>query len=185
VTTGAIKQMQNEDELAGVLAHEIAHVNLRHPEMAADRAANESGLMEFASLLGGAASAGSFVAGIFGRRQAANYLQTAKDAAPAFGKSLAAMHDVFSQGYSREEEFEADRLAVEFLTRPGVGYDPNAFKAFVGRLPENKADAYGSHPGLEGRVKEIENEIAKHKFAPADPARTQRFLAMKAGLGGN
>ena len=31
----------------------------------------------------------------------------------------------------------------------------------------------------------IEDEIAKHKVAPADPARAKRFLAMKAGLGGN
>src|SRR6185436_514659 len=44
VTTGALKLMENEDELAGVLSHEIAHVNLRHPEDHANRAANQAGV---------------------------------------------------------------------------------------------------------------------------------------------
>jgi hypothetical protein len=52
----------------------------------------------------------------------------------------------------------------------------------VSRLPK-KEDSYGSHPGLEGRLQEIDQEIKKHKVAPADPARTKRFLAMKVGLG--
>src|SRR5687767_5976023 len=39
VTKGALRAMNSEDELAGALAHEIAHVNLRHPELAASRAA--------------------------------------------------------------------------------------------------------------------------------------------------
>ncbi|MBI3858286.1 MAG: M48 family metalloprotease [Planctomycetes bacterium] len=182
VTKGALRAMESEDELAGVLAHEIAHVNLRHPELAADRSAKETGLMDFATALSGAAGIGSMAAGLFGKKEAANYLQTAKDAAPAFGKSLASLQNSFSKGYGREEEFAADKLAVDFLTRKGVGYDPSAFKTFIGRLPK-KEDAYGSHPGLDGRVKEIEDEITKHKYAPADAARTKRFLAMKAGLG--
>jgi predicted Zn-dependent protease len=45
VTTGALKLMANEDELAGVLSHEIGHVNLRHPEDHANRAADQAGVM--------------------------------------------------------------------------------------------------------------------------------------------
>src|SRR5688500_10600658 len=48
VTKGLLKQMTNEDELAGVLAHEIAHVGLRHPEIAAQAATDKEGLSEYA-----------------------------------------------------------------------------------------------------------------------------------------
>jgi predicted Zn-dependent protease len=184
VTKGALRAMQSEDELAGVLAHEIAHVNLRHPELAADRASNKSGLMDYAQKMGSGLGFLGSVAAAAGKKQYADYLKTAKEAAPVFGQTVQGLATEFANGYSREEEFAADKMAVEFVTRPGVGYDPNAFKAFVARLPQNST-AYGTHPGLEGRVKEIETEIGKHKSAPADAARTQRFLAMKAGLGGN
>lgn len=182
VTKGALRAMKSEDELAGVLAHEIAHVNLRHPEIAASRAAEKAGLMDFATALGSAAEGAGMVAGLFGQKKVASYADTVKDAAPAFGQSLGALQETLSLGYSREEEFAADKMAVDLLTRKGVGYDPNAFKEFVSRLPA-KADAYGSHPGLEGRVKEIDEEIKKRKTAPVDPERTKRFVAMKAGLG--
>jgi len=182
ITKGALRSMQNEDELAGVLAHEIAHVNLRHPELAASRAAEDSGLMEGVKLLGAAAGVGSLVLGILGKQQAADALQVAKDYAPAFGESLVAGLKAYKLGYSRDEELAADKMAVEFVTRPGVGYDPNAFRAFISRLPA-KADSYGTHPGLEGRLQAIDDEIKKRKCAPVDPERTKRFLAMKAGLG--
>ena len=182
VTKGALRAMNNEDELAGVLAHEIAHVNLRHPELAASRAAQDSGLMEGVQLLGSAAGFGGQVLGFFGKRQASSALQVAKDYAPAFGATIVEGLKTYKLGYSRDEELEADRMAVEFVTRPGVGYDPNAFRAFISRLP-SKADSWGTHPGLEGRLQQIDEEIKKHKVAPVDPERTKRFLAMKAGLG--
>jgi len=120
--------------------------------------------------------------GVLGKRQAADTLQVAKDYAPAFGKSLVEGLKTYKRGYSRDEELAADKLGVQFLTRPGVGYDPNGFRAFISRLP-TKEDAYGSHPGLEGRLQLIDEEIKKQKVVPMDPARTRRFLAMKAGLG--
>jgi len=182
VTKGALRSMQSEDELAGVLAHEIAHVNLRHPELAANRAATDSGLMEGVKLLQGATGVGSWVLGAMGRQQAATSLQVATEYVGQFGASLVEGLKKYKLGYSRDEEMAADKMAVEFVTRPGVGYDPNAFRAFISRLP-SKADSYGTHPGLEGRLQAIDEEIKKHKAAPVEAERTKRFLAMKAGLG--
>ena len=176
ITKGALREMKSEDELAGVLAHEIAHVSLRHPEVAAQRAADKEGLSKYASAFTNLLSIGASIAG---KPKAA---ELAKEAGPVFGKTVTGLHQSMSNGYSREEEFAADKGAVDLVTRPGVGYDPNAFKTFVARLPKNDS-AYGTHPGLEGRIKAIEDEIAKHKAAPTDEARTKRFLAMKAGLG--
>ena len=176
ITKGALRSMQSEDELAGVLAHEISHVSLRHPEVAAQRASDKEGLSEYA---GAFTNLLSFGAALAGKKQAADI---AKQAGPVFGKTVTGLQQSFANGYSRDEEFAADKGAVDLVSRPGVAYDPNAFKAFVSRLPA-KGDAYGTHPGLEGRVKAIEDEIGKHKAAPTDAARTKRFLAMKAGLG--
>ena len=181
VTKGALRAMQNEDELAGVLAHEIAHVSLRHPEMAAQRASDKEGLSDLA---GAFTSLFSLGAQLTGRQKAADL---AKKAGPVFGKTVTGLASEFANGYSRDEEFAADKTAVDFVTRAGVGYDPTAFKAFISRLPTGNTSAYGTHPGLEGRIKAIDDEIAKlgAKVQPTDSARTQRFLAMKAGLGGN
>ena len=138
--------------------------------------------MEGVKLLSGAAGFASSVLGALGRRQAADSMQVAKEYSSAFGASLVEGLKKYKLGYSRDEELAADKMAVEFVTRSGVGYDPNAFRAFISRLP-SKADSYGTHPGLEGRLQEIDEEIKKHKVAPVDAERTKRFLAMKAGLG--
>jgi len=182
LTKGALRSMNSEDELAGVLAHEIAHVCLRHPELAANRAAQDSGLMDKAKAMGKLAGAGAAIAGFFGQRQASSYLEMAKEGVPMMGKTIGENLKTFKKGYGRQEELAADAMGVDFVTRKGVGYDPNAFRAFISRLPQ-KADSYGSHPGLEGRLQAIDDEIKKHKAAPADAGRTKRFLAMKAGLG--
>lgn len=177
VTTGALKLMQSEDELAGVLAHEIAHVNLRHPEASANRASQKSGAMD---LLGGAAK---LAVGIFGKPRDQAALNELVD---AFGKVLDDLAQEIVDGYGREDELKADSLAVDLLTRPGVRYDPNALRGFIARLPTKDRGAWSTHPELEGRVQNIDGEIKKRGAVPtADPARMQRFRAATAGLRGS
>jgi Zn-dependent protease with chaperone function len=147
VTKGLLRQMSNEAELAGVLAHEIAHIGLRHPEIAAQAAADKEGLSEYAgafqqgmSILGG-------IAAYRGYGGAASAAQLASEAAPLMGKAAQGLHESFSNGFSRDEEFAADAKAVEFMSREGVRYSPEAYQAFIGRLP-SKGGAYGTHPDL-------------------------------------
>src|SRR5258708_4837268 len=73
VTTGALKQMENEDELAGVLSHEIGHVNLRHPEEHANKAADQAGVMDILGT-GGHLAAG--VLSFMGKKTASDNLPT-------------------------------------------------------------------------------------------------------------
>ena len=183
VTKGALRAMKNEDELAGVLAHEIAHVCLRHPEIAAQAAAERTGLMEFAQEFQALAGLAAGIAGALGRSDTERWLKTAQEAAPVFGKATAEMYDAVSKGYGREEELAADRMAVDLLTREGVRYSPTAYKEFIARLPQ-KGGAWGTHPGLQGRVQAIEEEIRKRGAAalPVEPARTQRFRTFTASL---
>jgi predicted Zn-dependent protease len=176
VTTGALKAMQNEDELAGVLAHEIAHVNLRHPEESANRASQKAGAMD---LLGGVAKLGIMI----GMRDDPGKRDTLLKLADAFGKVLDDLAQEIVNGYGRESELQADTVAVDLLSRQAVGYDPNALKAFVARLPKKDRGAWSTHPELEGRVQNIENEMQKRGVrAVTDPARTKRFQEATAAL---
>lgn len=176
VTTGAIRAMQSEDELAGVLAHEIAHVNLRHPEDAANRASAKAGALD---LLGGVAK---FLVGVAYHDDPAKR-RTMMKLVDAFGKVLDDLAQEVVNGYGRQDELAADAMAVDLVTRPGVGYDPNALRNFVARLPKKDRGHWSTHPELEGRVQVIEQEIRKRGPVPAtDPARTRRFLEATAAL---
>ncbi|HYE98341.1 MAG TPA: M48 family metalloprotease [Planctomycetota bacterium] len=180
VTLGAIRQMQSEDELAGVLAHEVAHVVLRHPEDHANRAANQAGVMGILSTGAHIVSIGLSLAG---KQTAAENLQTVTK---GFTEVLDGfLKEIMVNGYGRESELKADAYAVDLLTRPGVRYDPGALKAFIGRLPKKDRGAWSTHPGLEGRMQAVEEEIKKRGAVPStDPGRTDRFKAMTAGLRG-
>ena len=185
VTSGLLKAVQNEDELAGVLAHEIAHVSLRHPEIAAQRAANDTGLMDFAQELSGLAGfAGGILSATGKGGDSAKWLQTAKEAAPAFGKALNELNNSLQAGYGRDEELAADVLGADFMSRPGVGYNPQALADFVGRLPKKPQGAYATHPGMEDRLQKLNEAIKKlNRKAATDPARTERYKKMTASMG--
>ncbi len=180
VTTGAIKQMETEDELAGVLSHEIAHVNLRHPEDHANRAADQAGVM---SLLDTGGAVASGVLSFMGKGG------TARDVA-ALSKGFGTVLDDFSKeiivnGYGRDSELAADALGVNVLCRSGVRYNPAALRDFIARLPKKDRGAWSTHPGLEGRIQAIDEQIKKQGVVAAtDPARTARFKALTAGLRG-
>ena len=92
ILNGLLKEAQSPDEVAGVLAHEMAHVVERHPTASAIRALGVSILLELVTGDGAGAAAGL----------------------AEFGGVLL----LFS--YSRDNEREADRLAQEMLARAGL-----------------------------------------------------------------
>ncbi|MEM7294949.1 MAG: M48 family metalloprotease, partial [Pseudomonadota bacterium] len=95
ITRGILAYLNSEAELAGVLGHEIGHVTARHSvlQQSASRVTNLlSGILDVAT--GQTANNGSF---------------------SQFGFAL-------TQGYGRDHELEADRLAAEYLAR--IGYSP-------------------------------------------------------------
>ncbi|WP_119167132.1 M48 family metalloprotease [Algihabitans albus] len=104
VTRGLMALAENEAELAGVLAHEIGHVNARH-------GLNRVG------------------AGIFGELAALGLGLLLGEEAAAFGSSVA---ELGLRAYSRDQEYEADILGVQYLAR--AGYDPQAMAGFLDNL---------------------------------------------------
>jgi len=138
ITRGLMALANDEAELAGVVAHEIGHVTARHT---AQRMSH--GIL--ASL--GAAVLGAVVG------------------QPLVSDAARLAAGAYIQGYSREQEYEADQLGVRYLTR--AGFDPLAMASFLGDMGgeqklaqkiagkegrEPAASLFSSHPRTADRV---------------------------------
>lgn len=141
VTSGLVLSTQDEAELAGVMAHEIAHVAAHH----ASRQMTRSNMFTLASL------PLIFVGGGLGVA-----LREAAGLAVPLGMTK------FSRGF----EAEADYLGVEYLYK--AGYDPQAFISFFERLQTGEkqnpgliAKAFSTHPQTADRVKKTQREISR------------------------
>ena len=166
VTRGLIALANNEAELAGVLAHEIGHVTARHSAQRYSRSV----------LFGlGAVALGA----IFG--------------SDAIGQIAQVGSELYLQGFSREQEYEADTLGVRYLGR--TGYAPQAQAAFLQSLNDHSAlmntiagqpgaerefDLFATHPRTADRV---ERAIQEAGAQPPNPIwRRDEFLDRSHGM---
>jgi len=137
ITRGLLARMKNEAELAGVLAHEIAHVLKKHHLQAIQKGAR----LELAS------TAVSTLA-----RQDRN--------AANREKMLAAGSELFARGLDKSDELEADRLGVVIAAR--AGYDayglPTVLQTLQAMNPEDSGLAlmFKTHPAPGERLDALE-----------------------------
>src|SRR5690242_2011142 len=163
VNSGLILAADEEAEVAGVMAHEIAHVAACH----AAREQTRASLLQMASIPlifvgGGIGYAGYEAAGIAGM----------------FGILK------FSRGF----EAEADYLGIEYMYR--AGYDPSAFVSFFEKVqamekkkPGTLAKAFDTHPQNADRIEKSQDEIRKILPAKAQyVVTTSEFDEVKARL---
>jgi predicted Zn-dependent protease len=162
ITRGMVHAVQNEDELAAVLAHEVAHINHRDGISAIQKAR----LSEVATLIG---------------------TQAAQRYTPAQLSQLVSVFegsidDVFKtlvvNGYSRSQEYSADEDALLYLER--AGYDPSALGGFLKRLSgEGQGSGGGimkTHPATAERIKRVEKNLSPERAdASAVGLREKRF----------
>lgn len=154
INSGLLAALQSEDELAGILAHEIAHAVSRHISQRIER----SKKIDLATMAG--MVAGLMIGAATGDAGAMQAL--------AVG-SLAAGQTA-SLAYSRENETEADQLGIKYMTR--AGYDPAGLLAALKRIRSRQW--FGSdqvptymmtHPALESRITWIDAWMASHPTA--------------------
>jgi predicted Zn-dependent protease len=164
VNTGLILKADNEAELAGVMAHEIAHVAARHGTRQATRG-------EIANL---ATIPLIFMAGswtMYGVYEAASVLVPI-----GFLK------------FSRGMESEADMLGLEYMYK--TGYDPEAFVDFFEKIetlekrkPGSVAKVFSTHPPTDDRIKASQIVIQKYlKEKPEYVLNTSEFNDVKTRL---
>jgi predicted Zn-dependent protease len=161
VTTGLLKLVRGEDELACVLAHEVAHVAKKH------------GLKTIrASRLTSAFA-------VLGTEAAKNY--TSSQVAQLTDVFKGTVDDVVNSlvvnGYSRDKEYEADKFGAEYARN--ANYDPRALQAFLKRMEEagaagNRGGMFKTHPAASKRVAELGGLDPSSDYRPS-AARDRRF----------
>ncbi len=142
VHSGLMKKA-NDDELAGVVAHEIGHVAARHS------------VKQLQATMGYQALA-AVAAGLTGQ----SYLNRATDV----------VFDLAHLGYSRGDEYQADKLAVRYVRR--AGYNPYGIVTFFQKL-QKEAESnerakpvpfLSSHPPTPERIQKVLDEIKVNPY---------------------
>jgi predicted Zn-dependent protease len=181
VSRGLLALARDEAELAGVMGHEIGHVRARHTASRMKRAGWGQGLALGAQVLGGLL--GGYLGGDTG----------AQLGAQVGGQAGALGAQAWVQGFSREQEFEADQLGIQNLE--AAGYEPRAMASFLGQLRANDAletqltgtregAAPGwlrSHPRTEERVARASEVSAQENPGSREQDR-ERFMAAIDGM---
>lgn len=163
VSTGLLARCQNEDQLAAVLGHELAHARWRHPlealkeKMVAQRRADLVAFM--------ASRSGNSLVQIF---------------------SIAAIINWENQlsRYSRTQELEADAYSCWLMMM--AGYDPLQMISVLRKIPGGRSDYSKYHPSVDRRLQVVRREIARYKtIPPMLEARKTRYRQEVLSLLGN
>lgn len=159
LSSGLIKALESEDDLAFVLAHEVAHVTRRHHYQVVQR-------QRLAD-------------------QAAKGLEAATQGSDT-AKLAQASGQIYARGLDKNAEFEADRLGVEYITR--AGYDPVGALNALETLQKLRGDdpraelLFATHPSPADRMDSLlQAGIDKlpRPLSRGDPAREARFKAFQ------
>ncbi|HZT68941.1 MAG TPA: M48 family metallopeptidase [Terriglobia bacterium] len=167
VNSGLLQAATEEDQVAGVVAHEIAHVAARHWASQMTKAT----ILQYAML---------------------PLIFTPMSVGVYYGVMEAYMNGVplaFLK-FSRNDEAEADYLGIQYMYK--AGYDPNAYVAFFGKIvqeqrrdPGSVPTIFADHPPTAERIIKAEQEIksilpSRNEYLVS----TSEFNDMKARLEG-
>lgn len=150
ISRGLLTLAENEAEVAGVLAHELGHVNALHHGRRQGSETLAGILIAGAGIAASAAGIGSNQIGQLGNAVAQSVLRS----------------------YSREHELESDRLALRYMSR--AGYDPQAMVTFLKKMRGDsrlEARRLGQSPDKVDAT----NYLATH---PAPIERVQKASAL-------
>ncbi len=171
ITRGIMAYLNSEEELAGVLGHEVGHVTARH-SVRQNTAQTATGLI---GVLAAVATGDSSLT------QTTQYI----------GSALVS-------GYGRGHELEADRLGAEYLAR--INYDPESMLTVIGVLKNQelfareraqasgeKAPAayhglFSSHPENDRRLREVITAAKQYQSAEVKHPNPENYLKLLDGL---
>jgi predicted Zn-dependent protease len=153
VTIGLLKTLKNEAELAGVLAHEVAHVTQKHMLETIRRGALLSNVSELT-------------------------LSAMNKDPQMFSNVIEEITDkLFTKGLDKEKEFEADVYGVEFAYR--AGYNPRGLRDYLQTLQSQEGHAqsrfFTTHPSTATRIGKVQALLGQYADGRTFPVLTQRF----------
>ena len=145
ITKGALAKMEDEAELAAVLAHEIAHVTERHIVRELNiKGTDASPVSGFAQVLGGGTGAVRLL-----------FTQMVDQAAEI----------LFDKGLKKQDELDSDRVATLMLS--AAGYDPTALKRYLVKISKAEKETQvmtGTHPSFADRIKNVSDILAENQL---------------------
>jgi predicted Zn-dependent protease len=152
INSGLLEAMDNEEELAGIISHEIAHVVCRHISQKIERS-QKIGIATLAGIV-----AGIFL-GVGGSAAAAN--------AVTFGSMAAGQSAALA--YSRQDEAQADKIGMDILFQ--AGYSGEGLLSVLKKIRSKQW--FGSdqiptylmtHPAVEERMADIDTRLDQNKI---------------------
>ncbi|MCJ7582031.1 MAG: M48 family metalloprotease [Candidatus Aminicenantes bacterium] len=166
ITKGLVKRCTNEEMLASVLAHEIAHVTAKHGL----RSIKNSRLIEAFGTIGEQAVQK------FGSEQLQKLTTVFEGALGDVAETL------IERGYDRKYEYEADIMAVHTALK--TAYNPLGLKDFLETMKVDSPESadkgwFKTHPAAEDRIARVEKEIKGISDLPVvEKSRVDRFLKL-------
>jgi len=162
VTRGLIACAESEDALAGVIAHEVAHIQLQHGLKAIKNARMNQALIQ----TGSAAVSEALPLG---------------ELTNIFTESIGeVINTMVISGYSQTQEFEADVTAITLMA--AAGYDPAGLMVMLRTLEKNynpSGSGFGkTHPGPAQRIANAEKTLSSYKSDNSGQYRQARYSAI-------
>jgi len=166
ISKGLLKRCTNEEMLASVLAHEIAHVTAKHGL----QSIKNSRLIE--------------AFGIIGEQAVQKYgsEQLQKLTAVFEGALGDVVETLIERGYDRKYEYAADIMAIQ--TALNTGYNPLGLRDFLATMTVDSPESadkgwFKTHPRAEDRIARVEREIEGISDLPiVEKSRVDRFLKL-------
>jgi len=170
VHTGLLEATRSEDELAGVLAHEVAHVTQRHIARAIHANSRQS-------ILNTAIMLGAILAGVAGGASG-----DVVQAGIAVAQGTAAQQQI---NFTRNNEYEADRVGISALAESG--FDPRGMGSFFevisrgGGAPEYRVPEFlRTHPVSSARIAEARGRA--RDYPPVHTSDTVNYGVARSRL---
>jgi predicted Zn-dependent protease len=162
ITRGLLACAASEDALAGVIAHEIAHIQLQHSVKAIKTSRITQALMVTGTSAAGAATG-----------------YDVNELTDIFTESVGEIvGTLVNNGYSQTQEFEADNTALSLLAE--AGYNPSGLLAMLRELNSLQSSRPGgfskTHPSPASRITNAEKTIGRYTVTDTSAYRRSRFI---------
>jgi predicted Zn-dependent protease len=164
VTRGLIGSAGSEDALAGVIAHEIAHIQLQHSIKAITNSRINQALMVTAVSAAGVAAD-----------------MDVKELTDVFNQSVGEIvNTLLNKGYSREQEYDADSAALSLLA--AAGYSPSGLIDMLRQLEKTQGSHAGgfnkTHPSPAERLSSAQKSAGNYQAPDTRSFRQDRYRAV-------